>query len=143
MKHIKECLPSISIAQEQKNWKFTLMQQWATIMGSLVLKISIYKIYNDSIVLGVCDSSWMHEMYLLSNLIKQKINASLDRPRIQAIRFQYVTPASKTKKIVALEKHAAAPEKILSHQEKAALEKINDPELSQALTRLLNKCHHS
>lgn len=142
MKHIKDCLPNISLSNHQKNWKFQLMHEWSTIMGNLVSKVSIYKIYNDSIILGVSDSGWMQELYLLSNLIKQKINTVLDKPRIETIRFQYIS-ANKTPKTNSIPAPAPTiPDRLLTTREKKALEKINDPELIQALTRLLQKCHH-
>lgn len=142
MKHIKDCMPNIGVSNHQRNWKFQLMHQWETIMGSLASKVSIYKIYNDSIILGVSDSGWMQELYLLSNLIKQKINAALDKPRIETIRFQYVTNQKVSKAIFTDFQVPAAAERLLTTREKKALEKINDPELSQALARLLQKCHH-
>ena len=141
MRHIKDCLPNISVSNSSKNWKFQLMNQWATIMGSLASKVSIYKIYNDSIVLGVSDSGWMQELYLLSNLIKQKINAALDKPRIVTIRFQFVTNNSHAKINNSPEQTPIEPDRLLTSKEKKALEKINDSELLQALTRLLQKCH--
>jgi len=141
MKHIKDCLPNITVSNHSRNWKFQLMNQWATIMGSLVSKVSIYKIYNDSITLGVSESGWMQELYLLSNLIKQKINAILDKPRIETIRFQYVTNRRNIKTNTITTEEKAAAERLLTAHEKKALEKITDPELSQALARLLQKCH--
>lgn len=141
MKHIKSFLPNIPVSNHHKNWKFNLMHQWGTIMGSLVTKVSIHKIYNDSITLGVSDSSWMQELYLLSNVIKQKINATLDKPRIETIRFHYITNNADTKTITPLAQAPMTKDRALTVREKKALEKINDPELSQALTRLLQKCH--
>lgn len=142
MRHIKDYLPNIAVSNHQKNWKFQLMNQWATIMGTLVTKVSIYKIYNDSIILGVSDSGWMQELYLLSNLIKQKINATLDKPRIETIRFQYVTNNKASRAHITTFEAPATTERLLTSREKKALEKIQDPELSQALARLLQKCHH-
>ena len=111
-------------------------------MGNLVSKVSIHKIYNNSIVLGVSDSSWMQELYMLSNLIKKKINATLDEPRIETIRFQYVAKKEKSKQQVLTSKQPEQSTRTLTHKEKKALEKISDPELSEALQRLLTKCHH-
>ncbi|MBM18029.1 MAG: hypothetical protein CL947_03110 [Epsilonproteobacteria bacterium] len=142
MKQIKDLLPKISISHTHKQWKFQLMQQWSTIMGNLVSKVSIHKIYNNSIVLGVSDSSWMQELYMLSNLIKKKINATLDEPRIETIRFQYVAKKEKSKQQVLTSKQPEQSTRTLTHKEKKALEKISDPELSEALQRLLTKCHH-
>lgn len=141
MKHIKDCLPQISVTNNHQNWKFQLMNEWNAIMGSLVGKVSIYKIYNNSIVLGVSDSSWMQELYLLSNLIKQKINNVLDKPRIETIRFHYVTKHISTKPDTIVAKEIIIKERSLTIREKKALDKITDPELSGVLIRLLQKCH--
>lgn len=141
MKHIKDCLPHISVSNSHQNWKFQLMNEWTAIMGSLVGKVSIYKIYNNSIILGVSDSGWMQELYLLSNLIKQKINAVLDRPRIETIRFHYVTKQTCKKPDTIVTTEIIAKERSLTTREKKALDKITDPELSEVLIRLLQKCH--
>lgn len=141
MKHIKQLLPNMhTISNQNKQWKLMLIQNWESIIGSLASKVSIHKIYNHSITLGVSDSSWMHELYLLSDLIKKKINEALDKPHIQTIRFHYVTT---TKKSVQKNQDPVSlphKEKTLTNKEKKALEEIKDPELVKALTRLLQKC---
>ncbi len=111
-------------------------------MGSLTSKVSICKIYNNSITLGVTDSSWMQELHLLSELIKDKINKSLGQPRIELIRFKYVSQhvaADSLKKQRPLP--ACNKEKILTAREKQAIQDIKDPELSQALLGFLQLCH--
>ncbi|MBI2352900.1 DUF721 domain-containing protein [Candidatus Dependentiae bacterium] len=142
MKHIKTFLHTISTSKDKKNWKMHLIQQWGSIVGTISYKVSIYKIYNNSIILGVSDSSWMHELYLLSNVLKQKINMALDQPRIESVQFRYVSHSSLTKISQSLEKVAVVNERDLTVREKKALEKINDGELAQALERLLQKCLH-
>ena len=141
MKHIKDCLPKISASNNNQNWKLHLMNQWETIMGSIGCKVSIYKIYNDSITLGVCDSGWMQELYLLSNLIKQKINSILDKTRIETIRFQYVTKTKCPNELIINKEQIEKKDRLLTNIEKKALEKITDPELYKALSRLLQQCH--
>lgn len=142
MKHIKNCIPNIhSASTSSKQWKLKLMTQWGSIIGNLQTKVSIYKIYNDSIVLGVSDSSWMNELYLLSEVIKKKINATLDTTHIENIRFKYVTEKKKSKQKAITTVSEKLPDKPLSSREKKALEKIQDPDLAQLLTRLLQKCH--
>lgn len=144
MKHIKNCLPNIQKTSfSNKKWKMVLMQQWQKIIGNLSSKVFIHKIYNDAITLGVYDVNWMQELYLLSSVIKNKINQAIDAPRIETVRFKYLAPkanrASNKESCDKLE----LEEKVLSNKEKKALEKIQDPELVKVLTRLLQKCHHS
>ena len=142
MNHIKNFLPQITRAiNHEKQWKLQIMSQWDSIMGTLASKVSICKIYNDSITLGVTDSCWMQELNLLSELIKDKINQTLDKPRIELIRFKYIAQhASGSQK-----KEVAAPivykDKILTAKEQQALCNIKDPELSQALQGFLQTCH--
>lgn len=132
---------SLPATHKQQQWKFQLMQNWDNIAGNLASKISIHKIYNSAIIIGVSDISWMQELYMLSELIKQKINKSIDKPRIEKIRFQYVAKKTKNTRTSTEYIPEAIKEKKLSSREKAALDKIDDPELSQALARLLIKCH--
>ena len=57
-----------------RNWKFQLVTNWPTIVGSLAARMHIEKIEHDSIIIGVCDSAWLQELYLLSDVLLQKIN---------------------------------------------------------------------
>jgi len=142
MNHIKNYLPQfMSSGQHERNWKLHLMNEWNSIMGSLSSKVSICKIYNNSITLGVTDSSWMQELHLLSGLIQDKINKSIGQPRIELIRFKYVSEhvAPDTKKQTSLP--ACNKEKALTAREKQAIQDIKDPELSQALLGFLQLCH--
>ncbi len=143
MKHIKNCLFNIKKTSSRKNnWRLMLMQSWNSIIGNLSSKVSIHKIYNNAITLGVSDSSWMQELYLLSSVIKEKINKAIDKPRIETVRFQYVPP-NKKRTIKKNKSKKDIKEKTLSTREKKALDKVQDQELAQALTRLLQKCHQS
>lgn len=118
------------------------MSKWEEIMGSLSSKVSIFKIHNNMIVLAVSDSSWMQELHLLSELIKEKINTILGSKRIESIKLKYVAQSKKfvqkTEKKIS-SNYATRP---LTTQELQALQKIQDPELSQALVGFLQKCHH-
>jgi hypothetical protein len=140
MQNVKNILDSLLQPSIQKEaWKINLIKNWPTIIGSLHEKVSLQKINATSIVLGVYDSSWIQELYLLSKLILKKINSNLDRPRIETLRFQCIE-----KKEHVIQKQAAAPRperKItLKPQESLALQKIHDPQLSDALQGFLKRC---
>lgn len=143
MDHIKNfVIQIVKTSNPEHDWKSIIMQNWSNIIGSLTSKVFIEKIHNDTITLAVTDSCWMQELHLLSEIIKEKINQTLSEPRIQTIRFKYAT-----KKIhSAPKKHINVPHgfipKQLNKTEQDALTRIKDPELSQALMRFLQKCHH-
>jgi len=140
MENVKNILDSLlRPSTQQEAWKLNLIKNWPTIIGSLHEKVSLQKINATSVVLGVYDSCWIQELYLLSKLILKKINNSLDQPRILTLRFQCV---EKKEHITQKKKTVDHQEKkiTLNAQESIALQKIRDPQLSDALQGFLKKC---
>jgi len=143
MNHIKEIVTQIiKTSSPQQNWKSNIMQNWGEIIGSLASKVFIERIYQDTIILAVTDSCWMQELHLLSELIKTKINQTLSEPRIKTIRFKYSTKKNSSVQKIRVNTPISFIPKQLTPQEQQALSHIQDQELSQALTRFLQKCHH-
>lgn len=141
VKNILDLLLQPSLGQEA--WKLNLIKNWPEIIGSLHDKVSLQKINATSVVLGVYDSSWIQELYLLSKLILKKINSSLDKPRIETLRFQCVekTTRSTLKSKNGITINQFSPTNFsLKPKESLALEKIRDPQLSDALQGFLKKC---
>lgn len=136
--HVAQLLQSCS---QEHYWKFLLMSKWNEIMGNLACKVSIHKIHQKTIVLGVYDSCWMQELTLLSELIKEKINQILGNNRIESIKLRYVVPPKQI--IQKKEKPLSVihTQKALNACEIHALEQIKDQELAQALIGFLQKCH--
>lgn len=136
--HVSQILQDCN---QEHYWKFLIMSKWTEIMGSLAGKVSIHKIHQNTVILGVCDSSWMQELHLLSELIKEKINQILGDNRIESIKLKYVAPTKKTTQKKAASAQQPCVDRTLTKQELEALEKIEDKELSQALIGFLKKCH--
>ena len=122
----------------KQNWKLFLVQNWQEIMGSLHHRVSLEQVYEDSVLLGVHDSSWMQELYMMSRLLLKKINDALDKPRIIHIRFK--ATGIKKSRIKQINVHQARAAKILSEEHHILLQKIKDPILKQALEELYKKC---
>lgn len=85
--HIKNLLKSF--LHHDTNWQGYLIANWTTIIGNLKDHVSLEKIQDDTIILGVNNSSWMHELYMLSGMLKDKINAQLQKPYVQKIKFKF------------------------------------------------------
>ncbi len=137
--HIKAVLRSL--INPQNSWKHTLLQNWHNIFGNLSTKITLEKIYNNTIVLGVYDSCWMHELYLLSPLLLNKINENLDQDRIKQVRFKQ-TGKTKRKKVLPSKKPTKSRKQFfLSPTEECALTKINDLQLRNALKEFRIRCY--
>ena len=131
-----------SLPHFKHNWKFTLLHEWPSIIGSLNTKITLEKITENSVVLGVIDSCWMQELYLLTPLVQSLINKSLDKPRIKRILFKQKNSFkqkfsyTKDKK----EKITTATPIPVSEKESTALAHIEDRELRYFLTQFRNRC---
>jgi len=140
-KNIKQLLAAILPAA--KDWKLYLLRNWREIIGPLHTKMTIEKVLDDVIVFGVYDSCWMQELYLLSPLLLQTINKSLDHPHIKQVRFKRAkrrvsrnprpTPSGERPP----EKRAQLP----TPHEAQALEGVQDEELRDVLEAFRTRCY--
>lgn len=137
-KHIKDLVDQL--LPQHKDWKFQLLSNWNNIIGDLHKQVRLEKIHEDSLVLGVTNSSWMQELYLLSPLLIKKINEKLDVPRIKQLRFKIASIQKQKNKIALMPKKLK--QVVLSGTEKEALEKIVDEQLRDAMKNFLIRCYH-
>ena len=77
----------VDIIPKKHQWKMDLFQQWNSIIGSLSSKVRIERIKDDQLILAVVHPAWAQELFLMSHVIKQKVNNALDRERIKNIQF--------------------------------------------------------
>lgn len=139
--HIKTFLSPL-LQKKAQSWKISLFQKWPEIMGTLATHVSIEKILDDSIILGVQNSSWLQELYLMGPTILETINKSLDQPRFKTIRFKQrgtAIPQNKEQPRTA-STFWNAPVTI-SESEERALNRIEDSELKKVLHAFLVRCH--
>jgi hypothetical protein len=115
-----------------------LIRDWGKIFGKLKNKIRLERAYKHTIVLGVTDSSWMHEMHLLSNILIDKINNHLEKPLVKHIKLQISEP--KRKKPQPVKNKVELKTVKVSSKETLALKNISDKELAKELENFLIKC---
>jgi len=137
---IKEILKKVF--KNNNNWKIKLLQQWPNIVGNLATKVRLEKINKDSLVLGVYDSCWLQELYLLSPVLLKTINEKLENCYIKKLRFKQAGIKRTKKRRDNKKKGYAKKEVILTHREKRTLERIKDPDLGKALEGFLIRCYH-
>jgi flagellar biogenesis protein FliO len=130
-----------SVFDKPDNWKIDLLRNWDTIIGNLNTKVYLEKITDDTLVLGVTDSCWLQELYLLSHVILQVINEKLDRPRIKQLRFKKIGIRPVKKAAYTAPKPRARVQRPLTSKEKQALTNIKDAQLQQALEDFLIRCY--
>lgn len=133
-KHISELLNSFVLPQDQ--WKIKLFNNWDKVLGSLAEKVVILKAEKHMLVLGVTHPAWAHEMFMLSDVLKEKINLLLGKEQIKYIRFQIIK--KQYNKNISDKNINILDNKInknfsLNKQEYASLTKIKDLELKEVL----------
>ena len=134
---IKDILSNI--INVESNWKIQLFQNWDSIIGDLGEQVQLEKVVGNTLVLGVYDSCWMQELYMLSRVLIKTINSKLDKPYIKNIRFKHTVRRkleNKKEKVESVEKKIE-----LSFREEKTLEEIKDPELSAALRDFFIHCY--
>ena len=128
------------VIAKTENWKIQLLQQWPSIIGDLANRVTLESIAKDTLVLGVYDSSWLQELYILSPVILKMINANLDQPYIKRLRFKQVAKKTR-KKIMNNNQITQVIRSVpLTKKEELALTHIKDDALRMALKKFLFRC---
>jgi hypothetical protein len=136
--HIKNFLKQFV---SKSDWKLDLIAKWPMIIGTLNDKVTLEHVDETSITLGVNNSSWMQELYLLSPMLRDIINKHLDKPRIKDIRFKNVTFKAKDIPYSTVIPHKKNKPVTLSSKELETLNNIKNAELRDVLKQFLIRCH--
>lgn len=136
---IKDLLERFLVKEE--SWHFDLLRNWNTILGKLHTKVQLEKIEKDTLILGVYDSCWLQELYLMSPLLLKTINQSLDQPRIKQLRFRKIGIFKKQEAKKNTKTSRVLKPVVLTSEQKEALNSISDAQLRAALENFLIRCH--
>lgn len=129
------------LLSHQNNWQLQLLNQWPSIVQSIKTRVHLLKIEPEMLTIGVQDSCWLQELYLLSPLLIATINQKLDQPRIKQLRFKALgTQEEKQKKDKT---RYVKPKRTitLSTKEQATLAEIGDEQLRTVLKNYLVRCY--
>ena len=137
--HIKNLLGSL-LDFKGIHWHMSLIQQWPILIGALHNRVHIQRIQQDVLILGVYETHWIQELFLLSHEIIESVNTFLKEPKIRQVRFVVIEKRQTLQKITgksrAQEKHASS----LTNKQKDALLQIQDDQLKVALTDFWQRC---
>ncbi|MDP3889280.1 MAG: DciA family protein [bacterium] len=137
--HIKQFLANIT--QSHSDWKTQLLHNWSQIIGTLHTKVTIEKIHQDTLVLGVYDSCWLQELYMLSPMLLKRINEQLDKPYLKHLQFKQARRIKKRTADTKQEKKSTLTTITLTSVEQKALAQLNDPELKEVMKAFLIRCY--
>lgn len=141
-KSLKSVLDS-SFSLSTNSWKTKLLTEWPTIVGNLNDKITLEKIHGDTLIIGVYETSWLQELYMLSSVLIKTINSHLDKPYIKRIRLKYATKNNTPSSLTKTKKMPPVIERkkiTLNALESRTLLKIKDKDMREALHLFLSRC---
>jgi hypothetical protein len=136
---LKEVLDRLLILKDD-DWRLKLMKYWGSCIGPLHSYVCLESIVHDTLVVGVYDVHWMHELYMLSPTIVREVNKMLGATYINRLKLKLVQRRSSAplKRLIA----PVVPRIIqreLTPDEQRALEHVKDKELQKALHAFLIK----
>lgn len=144
VKHVSEFLSKL--VSEDNSWKVKLLSNWSEIIGNLSDKVSIEKIERDLLVLNVSNPAWAQELFMLSHVLKKKINDFLGNKYINQIRFKTIRRNYKNNKNFFTQKEfndysrGELKDIFLTPEEKKELSKILDDELKEHMENFYLCC---
>lgn len=127
------------ISAEQHNWQMQLARRWPDMVGDLCTKMCLEKIEGNVLKVGVYDSHWIHELFMLAPTIVRMLNNNLGGNYLSSVRF-----VLKEKKMVMVKKSdtvkASYKNIVLTAEQKTALQAITDAELRNLMKKFLIRC---
>lgn len=125
----------------EADWRLQLFSAWPTIVGSLQTRIRLEKIQDDTVIVGVYESHWMQELFLLSRVLVASINKHLKEPYIKHIRFKLIEDQRlHAKKLITTQEKKELMVTTLAKNEYEALKNIDDIQLRTALQDYYLRC---
>lgn len=126
------------------DWRMTVIKKWHEVVGPIARYAVIEKIDGDTLVVAVASNIWMQELYSMSPILIKRVNQLVGGQRIAKVRFKYLQKArcSARARVVAAPSESQAADRVLNASEHAALKRVSDRELSQALRAFLMRCYH-
>lgn len=123
-------------------WQIRLARDWGTIVGDLHIRICLKKIQDTTVIIGVYDSHWMQELFMLSRVIMRRINEKLGNAYVTQLRFQLIEPhISQPPKKSAV---TAAPiKRSITPAHAQAIQQIKDDQLQEVLKSFYMRCAQS
>lgn len=131
-----------NIIPTEHRWKIELFKNWDAIIGDMRDKVIIQEIKDSVLILAVSHPAWAHELFLLTPLLKQKINSYLANEHIKAIRLRVKTFGPLVQRGKQIKKTLPMPYLNMqpSQQEQAFLKRVANHELRDALAKFLLRC---
>lgn len=129
-----------TLLKPDSDWKLQLFSQWPVIIGSLRTQVRLEKIVDDMLIIGVYESHWLQELFLLSRLIIATINKQLGHAYIKQLRFKLIEPDRVSERKEKVSSVLKKNSRTMELKELEALKALKDDQLGAALQGYYARC---
>lgn len=137
------------LVQSQQNWHIKLRAEWHVIMGDLAKRARLERVQGSTVIIGVYDSHWMHELHALSRMIVQRINGALQPHYPQGFMITCLRCVWVTKRVIKNQnvsvgtlKASVLRQKKPSQKALKSVQKVDNKELQDSLLAYFQRCEY-
>lgn len=117
------------------DWQTRLAREWPNAVGALSERMRLEQVKGTLLVIGVYDSHWISELFLLTPRIIEEINKFLGSNQVTQLRFVIAKRTSSHKKTKISENSEQKPRARMSPRQEKVLSSIKDRQLHDALEK--------
>lgn len=135
------------VLPKPRDWKMLLTWQWAQAVGNLHEHMRLERIEGTTLVLGVYDSHWMQELFMLSSVIIKTVNEYLGSPQVMRVRFVLVKKTDdgdpsqrKLQEAVSRKSQLKKGTSQMGSRHEEVLRSIKDEQLQKILKSFFHRC---
>jgi len=128
------------VLPQQHGWKMKILREWNNILGPLARKVTLQRVDDHAVVLAVTHPGLAQELLMLSDLIRDKINASIGTALITTIHFRTTAQRPLQAKAPVVRPTPTIEKQVLLPHEERHLDVINNKELRSAMADFYARC---
>ncbi len=133
MMRLAECMSAV--LPRAHDWQTRLAREWPNVVGTLSERMRLEQVKGTMLVIGVYDSHWISELFLLTPRIIEEINKFLGSNQVTHLRFVIAKRTSSHKKTEFFENSEQKPRARMSPRQEKVLSSIKDRQLHDALEK--------
>lgn len=116
-------------------WQTRLAREWPSAVGQLATRMRLEQIKGELLIIGVYDSHWIAELFMLAPGIISEINNFLGETRVHQLRFVLTTNSNKTHTKKCPDGPTIRKRATMSARHEQILATIKDRQLHDALEK--------
>ena len=124
-----------AVLPRPNDWQTRLAREWPNAVGTLSERMRLEQVKGTLLIVGVYDSHWISELFILAPRIIEEINRFLGENYVTQMRFVIANRTRFHKKTKTSENVTPKPRARMSSRQEKVLSSIKDRQLHDALEK--------